>query len=468
MTLENNQTFISPRNQRVSCIDARAHSKDGRMTDNAYRFPYPTMASLVDAMISQEDNEFPRRQFAAGCSFDDIIWQQAIGALKNIDHTHCGNDNRDDEHVLFSLLQAGLVNHQVFDLPHKWLSRSIRYSAMVADCLWALHTAEHARNNCLEAELNTLKGEVHLLSTRLLAVDCFSFDANTKVNKELKKDGDRLNRHHACLNMITKKHNSLIKYITNMLNQLELQCTGLLALHENICLCNVRSESAEAPAMSSPSLSPTPPEGHNEDPEAPAAVVSSEVPEENMTPIPVPAPGSSSRSCCPPRHVQESTTTLRVITQEEEREIKDRLVGAWQAQGQAGVNASTLVGSESNETSNQRCVEPIVGLTPAQVVTLSPEARGYRLLSMMRAVTMMPNTTVFSCLRSYDFIGGELQLVFPIAQEDFDALMSGELSAEVCPITISEVVRSGASEDIGEEDDKDDGWITDCSVVGLK
>ncbi|KAF9643284.1 hypothetical protein BDM02DRAFT_3191922 [Thelephora ganbajun] len=88
MTLENNCTFISPCNQQVSCIDMRAHSKDGQMTNNAYGFAYPTMALLIDAMISQEDNKFPHCQFASGCSFDNIIWQQAIGALKNLDHTH--------------------------------------------------------------------------------------------------------------------------------------------------------------------------------------------------------------------------------------------------------------------------------------------------------------------------------------------------------------------------------------------
>ncbi|KAF9642003.1 hypothetical protein BDM02DRAFT_3194114 [Thelephora ganbajun] len=44
------------------------------------------MALLVDTVITQEDNEFPRRQYASGCSFDDIVWQQAIGACKNMDH----------------------------------------------------------------------------------------------------------------------------------------------------------------------------------------------------------------------------------------------------------------------------------------------------------------------------------------------------------------------------------------------
>ncbi|KAF9642637.1 hypothetical protein BDM02DRAFT_3192892 [Thelephora ganbajun] len=419
MTLENNHTFISPHNQKISRIDTRSHSKDGQMTNDAYGFTYPTMSLLVDAVISQVDNEFPRRQYATGCSFNDVVWQQAIGALKNLDHVHQSKDHGDDEHVLFSLVQVGLLDHQAFDLPHKWSSRSIRYSAVVADCLWTMHVTERARNNRVEAELNALKGEVQLLSMRLLAVDRFSFDANTKVNEELMKDGARLDRHCACLNMIASKHNMSIEYLSNLSSQQELHRVSLLALHENICLCNVRSSSAEAPVVSSPSLSPEPPCDLQalEDPEVSSSI--SSVPMENTSPIPILEP---------------------VITAEEEQEIEDRLVSTWQAQGRARENASILDGSESNETSAPRCATPVVELTRGQLVTLSPEVRGYRLLSVMRAVTLMPNGTVFSHLRSSDFVGGELQLVFPLNQEDFDALVSGELSAEVRPVTVLDVV----------------------------
>ncbi|KAF9642163.1 hypothetical protein BDM02DRAFT_3193780 [Thelephora ganbajun] len=221
----------------------------------------------------------------------------------------------------------------------------------------------------------------------------------------------------------------MIEYLSNLSNQLELQWVGLLALHENICLCNTRSDLVEVPIMTSPSLSPVPPQDREDtkDPEGITVVVSS-VPEENMTPIPVLAPGPSSCLCCP-HCVQESTTMLQVITQEEEHEIEDCLV-----------NTSIPVGSESNETSDRSCIKPVVELTLGQSATLSPEVRGYCLLSMMRVVMMMLNATVFSHLCSYDFVGGELQLVFPISQEDFDSLMSGEMSAEVHSVTIPEVV----------------------------
>ncbi|KAF9642674.1 hypothetical protein BDM02DRAFT_3234265 [Thelephora ganbajun] len=332
----------------------------------------------------------------------------------------------------------------------------------MAERLWALHTAEKARNDRLESELHTLQGEVKLLSTRLLAVDRHSYDTNNKVNEELKKDGIRLDRHRACLSMIADKHNASIEYLSNMSSQQELHHLSLLALRENICLCNNRSDSAEAPVLSNPSLSPTP------DP-----IVDSDgsrmsvqpAPEENAEPIPVPAPGLSCRSCCGPTRVVQSTTTLQVITSEDE--IEDRIVGAWQVQGGSRDSANTLAGSELNGSSVGTHVGPAVELTQGPLVTLSPEARGYRLLSVMRAVSLMPNGTILARLHSSNLVGGELQLVFPLNQEDFDALVSGEMSAEIRPVVISEVVQSGASVDVEEESGEDDGWVTDRSVVGL-
>ncbi|KAF9642859.1 hypothetical protein BDM02DRAFT_3192581 [Thelephora ganbajun] len=412
MTLENNHTFISPRNQKITRVDTRTHTKD------AYGFDYPSMPSLVDAVTSQVDNEFPHRQFASGCSFDNIVWQQAINSLMSLDHTHQGRDHGDDEHVLFSLIQAGLVDQQAFDLPHKWSTRSSRYSAVMAERLWALHTAEKARNDRLESELHVLKGEVQLLLTCLLAVNHLSFDASKKIDEELKKDHTRLDRHRACLNMIADKHNASIEYISNMSHQQELHRLTLLSLRKNICLCNNRSELAEAPVMSDPSLSPTLERATESIDDG---MIVQPTPEENAEPIPVPAPGPSRRSCCGPTRVVESTTTLQVITSEDE--IEDRIVGAWQAQGGSRDSANTLAGSESNGSFVRTCAVPVVESTRGSLATLSPEARGYRLLSVMRAVSLMPNGTVLARLHSSNSVGGELQLVFPLNQEDFDALV---------------------------------------------
>ncbi|KAF9643204.1 hypothetical protein BDM02DRAFT_3192055 [Thelephora ganbajun] len=98
--------------------------------------------------------------------------------------------------------------------------------------------------------------------------------------------------------------------------------------------------------------------------------------------------------------------------------------------------------------------------------TLSPGARGYRLLSVMRAVMMMPNSTVFTRLWSSDNIGGELQLIFPISQEEFDSLLAGEIEAEVRQVQELEVVWSGA-QDVKDELEYSDGWVTDCSYPSV-
>ncbi|KAF9642670.1 hypothetical protein BDM02DRAFT_3192844 [Thelephora ganbajun] len=210
MTLENNHTFITPCNQRITRIDARPHVKYGKVSQDSYGFEYPTMTSLVDAVISQEDNEFPRHQYVSGCSFNDIVWQQAIGASCNMDYSRRGRDMGNKEKVLFDLVQVGIIDHQDFDEPHKWSSRSIRYLAVVADRLWAMLEAERSRNDHLEQELHELKGQVALINTHLLAIDRHLFDANKKVNKELKKDGDQLNCHQRCVDLLQEKHNGLV------------------------------------------------------------------------------------------------------------------------------------------------------------------------------------------------------------------------------------------------------------------
>ncbi|KAF9642807.1 hypothetical protein BDM02DRAFT_3192647 [Thelephora ganbajun] len=416
MTLKNNHTFVSPRNQRITHLDSRPHMKYGQPTKDSYGLDYPTMSSLINAVISQKDNKFPCRQFMSGCSFDNIVWQQAIGALMNQDHSRCTHSLADEEKVLFDLVSAGLINHQEFDEPHKWLLRSIRYSAVVADHLWSLYEAEHKRNDRVEVELHALKGQVNLLSSCLLAVDHFSFDANKKVNTELEKDGD--------------KHNALVQFVGNHSSQLELHHRGLLSLHDRMCTCNMSSKSpvdgsGEAPSFSSPSTprcenSPSPPVIAVEPEEAPIVA-----PVENEVPIPVVPP-----SPAPCRTVVESSMTLQVIHEDEAREIEDRIVGAWQRQGADNVTPTTLIGSESSKNFGPSCVEPAMASTPEWLPTQSLEARGYQMLSVMRAVTLMLNATVSARLLSSDHVGRELQLIFLVSQEEFDSLLSGELEAE--------------------------------------
>ncbi|KAF9642331.1 hypothetical protein BDM02DRAFT_3193447 [Thelephora ganbajun] len=241
-----------------------------------------------------------------------------------------------------------------------------------------------------------------------------------------------------------------------------------------MCSCNTQPESpidgsGDALSFSSPStprcgLSPSTPTVEVESTKTPiVAPVENEVPIPVPTPVPTPSPR-------PRRSVVESSTTLHVVTEEEVQEIEDRLVGAWQRQGRGADNAipTTLVGSESNKTSSPSCAMPVMQLTWEQMQTQSLGARGYRMLSMMRAVTMIPNSTVSARLLSSDHVGGELQLVFPISQEEFNSLLSGELEAEVHPVMMQEVVRGGV-EDIEEELEYSDStpYSISCASKGI-
>ncbi|KAF9642071.1 hypothetical protein BDM02DRAFT_3193959 [Thelephora ganbajun] len=176
-----------------------------------------------------------------------------------MDHTRRGKDMADDEKVLFDLVQAGLIDAQDFDEPHKWSSRSIRYSAVVADRLWALHESDRSRNDRLESELKELKGTVALLNTRLLAVDRHSFEGHNKVNTELGKANERLNRHRRCIDLLQEKHNGLVMYTTNLSDSIELHRRSLIALRGGMCWCSGSQTPPIDGSGAAPSFSHSPP-----------------------------------------------------------------------------------------------------------------------------------------------------------------------------------------------------------------
>ncbi|KAF9641916.1 hypothetical protein BDM02DRAFT_3194267 [Thelephora ganbajun] len=229
-------------------------------------------------------------------------------------------------------------------------------------------------------------------------------------------------------------------------SQLELHRRRLLSLRDKMCRCSGPESPVDGSGEAlSFSLGSTPC--------GKSPVVKTEevmvIPPENEVPVPVPAPAPAIPlpAPTPRRMVVESTSTLHPISEDEARAIEDHLVGAWQQQGADNTIPIILGGSESNETSGPSCGGCVVELTQEQMGIQSPEARGYQMLSVMRAVTMMPNSTVSARLLSSDFVGGELQLVFPISQEEFDSLALGEMEAEVRPIITAEVVRGGVEDD---------------------
>ncbi|KAF9642164.1 hypothetical protein BDM02DRAFT_3193776 [Thelephora ganbajun] len=135
-------------------------------------------------------------------------------------------------------------------------------------------------------------------------------------------------------------------------------------------------------------------------------------PKENSTPIPIPLwqvpPGLLGPGVpAPSPIVQEMVTELIPISEEREREIEDTLVGAWQAQGWQSL-----------------------GMTQGTGQVASLEVRAYHLLSVMRVVTLMPNSNVHARLVSCG-LAGEMQIVFLLDTVDFDALSSEQIDYDV-------------------------------------
>ena len=88
-----------------------------------------------------------RLAFGDGLVLDDILWQQAIGVERHfIEHrlarvsfwTH-------DEQRLARLLHRGVQDHRPIDRLMDSSTRSMRYSAVLADRLWSMLETERNR-----------------------------------------------------------------------------------------------------------------------------------------------------------------------------------------------------------------------------------------------------------------------------------------------------------------------------------
>ncbi|KAF9642385.1 hypothetical protein BDM02DRAFT_3193368 [Thelephora ganbajun] len=91
---------------------------------------------LVEAVLSQCDEEMLRWAWDEGGSFDDQVWQQAISTLHNQDENCCSREMNNDESVLFQLIQKGIVDMSSFNKNLK--GTGVWYSAVIGDQLWAM------------------------------------------------------------------------------------------------------------------------------------------------------------------------------------------------------------------------------------------------------------------------------------------------------------------------------------------
>ncbi|KAF9643356.1 hypothetical protein BDM02DRAFT_3191794 [Thelephora ganbajun] len=460
MSLQDNKVFVSPRNQKITRLDTRV------CTQTSFGTEATSPLQLIEAVLSQCDEEMPCRAWDEGSSFDDQVWQQAISALRNQDENHRSREMNDDESVLFQLIQKGIVDMSSFDKNLK--GTGVWYSAVIGDRLWAMFERERTRNDRLESDLHRLSREFRILSGRYVHLTQVFNKFIGDVNKELGKASSRLNRYHVTLEKQLSK-------------QMELDLADHKeCIDDHAVMINFRKDSKVSKITcqklhnpDTPAILPEVPSGSH----SPSLYLTP--PEENSQPIPVllwhippGLLGPRVPSLVPV--VQESVSQLIPITEAEEREIEDTLVGAWQAQGRAHDNAphdsSTDLMSVLNQSFAALSIGQSSGATQVIGQVASPEARAYRLLSVMRVVTLMPNSNVHTHLVARG-MGGEMQIIFPLGTDDFDALCSEQFDTydvhglydEVIPHSTIRV--DDATDKLGRdilesiaEDDGDPDW----------
>ena len=92
----------------------------------------------------------------SGLSLDDKLWHQSLvaycrhqevkratGARASPDWV--GVQQTDDNQVLLKLLERGITDQSAFDRPFNVLTRSMRFAAVMGDCLWSLLERERLR-----------------------------------------------------------------------------------------------------------------------------------------------------------------------------------------------------------------------------------------------------------------------------------------------------------------------------------
>jgi hypothetical protein len=101
-------------------------------------------------MISSVTNEDPeghemRRNMPLETSLDDMLWVQAMNSYRYLEQVWRRQSAPDNEFVLFHMLHRGLVDTPQRDRAFPMATRSMRYTAIVGERLWALIERERQR-----------------------------------------------------------------------------------------------------------------------------------------------------------------------------------------------------------------------------------------------------------------------------------------------------------------------------------
>ena len=99
-------------------------------------------------MLEAVDVGSPERAhtwFDENLSLDDLLWQQSVSSFRYLTAKWIREDKTPDERILYRLIRRGLVDIDDRDKAFPMNTRSMRYSACVADRLWTLLERERIR-----------------------------------------------------------------------------------------------------------------------------------------------------------------------------------------------------------------------------------------------------------------------------------------------------------------------------------
>jgi hypothetical protein len=97
-------------------------------------------------MVDMVQNPTTRAVYLEGHSLDDMIWHQAMTSFRNqAEFHHIRSNQTPNEHVLFELVTRGLHDGTNLDNPWPSSMRSMRYTAVMVDCLWSIVEREQVR-----------------------------------------------------------------------------------------------------------------------------------------------------------------------------------------------------------------------------------------------------------------------------------------------------------------------------------
>ena len=84
-----------------------------------------------------------RIEYLGNLVFDDLVWHQSIVSLEHLQMFRGGLHADPDDAVFWNLLMQGVLDLEPEERPKDALTRAIRSTAVMGDCLWAMVQGEH-------------------------------------------------------------------------------------------------------------------------------------------------------------------------------------------------------------------------------------------------------------------------------------------------------------------------------------